>query len=316
MKTKFFGVVFFAYLVLFSRPVWATEQATQNSFTLSPYFQNIDVAASDENVPFSVNVTNTTDAPAVFRLSVLDFGTLDESGGVAFLGSSSNLKYGLASWVSLPNDTLVLKPGETQSVKGTIKNQESLSPGGHYGALFFRIEDNTDQVAVNKDNVAFNPSFASLFFVRKIGGETYGLKLSNFDFTHNILFVPKALKLRFQNTGNTHIAPRGIVTIADPLGRPIEKGIINNASALILPETFRIYPVSFLSLARTFIPGRYTLAINYRYDGKDDLDTEQFKFFFLPPFFIAFVLGLALLFFVYFKYLNRKEKNGDEKNGK
>ncbi len=292
MKTKIFSIAFLVCTCLFTKPVLATDEAGQAGFTISPYFQNIDVRENDKNVPFSVDVTNTTSAPAILRLSILDFGTLDESGGVAFLGSSSNLKYGLASWVSLPNDTLVLEPGQTQNIKGTIENKESLSPGGHYGALFFKIEDNSDQAKAGKERVDFNPSFASLFFVRKIGGETYGLNLNSSTFAHNIFSLSNAVNLRFQNIGNTHIAPRGIVSIRDPFGRLVAKGIINDASALILPETFRVYPVTFLKLMTAVIPGRYTLDIDYRYDGKDDFSSESLTFFFVPP---AIVLGLFIL---------------------
>lgn len=301
----FFWVLFFS-LILFPRSNPARAQEKQPGFLVSPYFQEINIQKDQASSPFSIDVKNNTGNPAVFRVSVLDFGALDESGGVAFLGSADNLKYSLASWVSLPNDTLVLKPGETQTVKGAVENRESLSPGGHYGAIFFKIEDDGNGMSANNDPVAFNPSFASLLFARKVGGETYGLSLNNADFAKGPLTLPSRIKLRFQNAGNVHVIPRGIVEISDPLGRQVAKSIINNESSIILPETFRVFPGTFRQIAPSFIPGRYTLIVNYRYDGKDDFIAERINFFLIPPIFLLTVIILTAIVSGYIIFRNKK----------
>ena len=281
----FFSLVF----NLFGKPTLAQE--TQAGFSITPFYQNIDIGQDQSSVPFSINVKNNTNVPAVFRISVLDFGTLNESGGVAFLGSSDNLKYGLASWVSLSNDTLVLAPGEDSQVKGMIENRESLSPGGHYGAVFFKIDDN-GAVEDNKKSIAFDPSFASLLFVRKTGGEIVGLKMDSFDMVKSIFALPNQIKIRFQNTGNVHVVPRGTVEIFDPWGRLVSKSVINSESGIILPETFRVFGSKFMPVAASIFPGKYTLVSNYRYDGKNDFTTEKINFFLLP---LNFVLIISLI---------------------
>jgi hypothetical protein len=79
---KVFSLFVIVLLSLFSVSVNVLEAAT--GFSLSPMFQTITL--SDEtSQEFSVTVSNDTTAVATFRLSVLDFGSLDESGGVAFL---------------------------------------------------------------------------------------------------------------------------------------------------------------------------------------------------------------------------------------
>lgn len=305
----YFCLLFFSF-TLYSNP--ARAQDASPGFSINPFFQNISIQTGQERMPFSVKIKNTTSSSAVFRVTVLDFGTLDESGGVAFLGSSDNLKYGLASWVSLPNDTLVLASGEEQIVNGTIENKESLSPGGHYGAVFFKIEDNSGNVADDKkDKIAFNPSLASLLFVRKTGGEIYSFNLNSFDFAKNIFSLPDQIKLRFRNTGNVHIIPRGTAEIIDPLGRQISKSIINGESGMILPETFRVFPAKFMSLAPVFIPGRYTMLIAYRYDGKEDFASERSSFFLIPPMFILSLILLVVLALGghFFFRLNKEQKS-------
>lgn len=309
-KVSFYFCLLFFSLLFFRQINPAEAQDAQPGFSINPFYQSIDIQRDQQSVPFSVKLKNTTSVPAVFRVTILDFGTLDESGGVAFLGASDNLKYGLASWVKLPNDTLVLAPGEEQTVSGTIENRESLSPGGHYGAVFFKIEDNSGNMADGqKDAIAFNPSMASLLFVRKIGGEIYALNLDSFDFARNIFIQPDKLSLRFQNPGNVHIVPRGTAEVFDPLGRLIAKSIVNSDSGIILPETFRMFSAKFMSIAPAFIPGRYTMLINYRYDGKADFAPEHKSFFFIPPYFILAVLFLiGIVIFGRYYYSREKVK--------
>lgn len=308
-KINLYFCVLFVGLIFSMHSKPASAQTAPSGFLITPFYQNVDIAKDQASVSFSVKIKNNTEGPAVFRLSVLDFGTLNESGGVAFLGASDNLKYSLASWVSLPNDTLVLKPGEEQTVTGTIENKESLSPGGHYGAVFFKIDDNSGSAADKpNDSIAFDPSLASLLFVRKTGGEIYGLNLNSTDFTRNILTLPSQIKLRFQNTGNVHVTPRGTVEILDPAGRTVVKSIINTESGLILPETFRIFPSKFMSISSAVMPGRYTMSINYRYDGQDNFTTEKEIFFFLPLNFVGLVvLAIGLMIAAYVIYKKKKK---------
>jgi hypothetical protein len=128
--------------------------------------------------------------------------------------------------------------------------------------------------------------------------------------------MPDAIQLRFQNTGNVHVTPRGTVKISDPLGRVIESGIINQQSSIELPETFRLFPTKLADLSSAFIPGRYNLNIAYRYDGKDDFSYASSSFFLIPPLFIVllviFVLLIAFLAYIYFK---KKKKSSQNENG-
>jgi len=77
------------------------------------------------------------------------------------------------------------------------------------------------------------------------------------------------------------------------LGREVIRGIINPESAIILPETFRVFPVILKKIALSFVPGCYTISIEYRYDGKEEFSIDKSKLTFIPPIFIA--AGLILI---------------------
>jgi hypothetical protein len=312
-KEKFLLLVFLVVGILFLRNNFAQAQEKQSNFSITPFFQEITLEKDQNEASFSVEIKNNTDRSAVFKLSVLDFGALDESGGVAFLGSAEDLKnkYSLASWVSLEKDGLVVNPAESQAVRVTIQNKESLSPGGHYAAVLAKLEDEKSWQE-NSPEVAFNQSLAALIFVRKTGGEIFGLDLKSQEINKGIFNLPQKIQLRFQNTGNVHVTPRGLVKITDPFGREVMQGIINSESSLVLPETFRVFPVPLENITLAFLPGRYNLSVEYRYDGKEDFTSSSSSFFFVPPSFIFSVLVLIVLGATSYFYKKRKLQSSKE----
>lgn len=308
MKRLLFSVLLFIGVVF---PEWFIfADSGQGGLTLNPMFQEISLEQRDSQKDFSVSLTNNTDALMTLRLSLLDFGSLDESGGVAFLGASNDLekKYALASWMRPEKDTVTLAPGESQKIKVMIENRDSLSPGGHYGALVFRAGDDAfDGTKTNE--VAINQLFSVLVFAKKAGGEIYQLDLKEEDYTKNIFSLPETVRLRFENSGNVHLVPRGTVTIIDPLGRLVSRGVINEESGLILPETFRSYPTRLRSLVWSFFPGRYSIIIAYRYDGKDDFSFQNITFDFLP---VPAIMGFLLLSVMIGWYVVRRRRKTGE----
>lgn len=284
-----------------SHPISVAADDGKNGISVSPMFQDITLNQDEKSQTFAIDATNTTASLVTLRMSLVDFGSLDESGGVAFLGAEQNVekKYSIASWIRLDRDVLVLGAGESQSVQVTIENRETLSPGGHYGAVVFKVENSgIDVVDENgKPSISVNQSFSSLIFAKKIGGEVYDLDMRSVDRKHSWLHLSESVSLRFQNKGNVHVVPRGIVTITNPLGSVVQKGIINQESAILLPETFRSFVVRPLHLANALVPGYYTISIQYRYDGKEDFTTQTQRFFFLPPVVIVCIAGVAGIIF-------------------
>lgn len=285
--------------------VLATDSKQKTGFSLSPPFSEIVMNKGDKEKSFVLKVTNNTKRSENFRLSVMDFGGLDESGGVAFVATKKSElenRYSLASWVSLEKDALVVDPGTTVVVKVTIVNKDSLSPGGHYAAILINLESNKES---GKDVVGVNQSFSSLIFVKKTGGEIYKMDLKNAETDSNWFSAGKTVRVRFQNSGNVHLIPRGVVKVEDGFKRIVAKGIINNDSSLILPENFRKYLVPIEPVAPAIWPGVYKVLISYRYDGLETTTEKQLVFFYLgwPT-----VGGLILIFLAGLVRLTRRKK--------
>lgn len=264
--------------------------------SITPAFQEIDVSQAAPQQSFSFKLTNHSSYPQRYDLSAVDFGTLDETGGVAFLGdNTSNFeqKYGLASWLVLEKTVVFADPGQTQTLEVTVQNRESLAPGGHYGAILVKASPQNAQAG--GDKVELQAVLSSLILVKKEGGLRYDLKLDRESDNANVLRLPGLISLRFQNAGNVHAVPRGLVRLIDPRGREVARGIINTDSSFVLPESFRRLQVTTQPLSRAWLPGRYRLAVQYRYDGGTQVTTWERSLWLLPATLVWGAIGVFLL---------------------
>jgi len=306
------ALLLFVLLVplLVSSPIAAKEpqpKSKTGGITISPASQEIIVTA-DKKVPGgSFTVTNNNRMPETFTITAVDMGALDETGGLTFSGLAQDYqeRYGLAKWLDLSRTQVAVKPGGKQTVAFTIKNDESLTPGGHYGAVIVRRAGET--TVLPNQRVALSPQAASLLFLRKVGGERYGLSLTNLASDHSIWRMPTKATLNFRNDGNVHVVPRGVVRVRDALGREIAKGIINPESGLVLPERSRTFSVALSSQARVIWPGRYTVEAAYRHDGEERFTHTQQTFYTANLRILLLLLAaLAVLIFAGYQVWRRR----------
>lgn len=278
--------------------------------TVSPAFQQVGIAATDTSKEGQIKLTNQTGEPLEFSLAITDFGSLDETGGVLFIGKdqrSLNYRYGLSSWLSLQQDRIVIEAGQTKAILFTVTNKDSMAPGGHYGALIIT------PIGLGQDphKVDVQQELTSLLFVKKAGGERYQIGLPDVSATRNLFSQPGSVTLRFHNGGNVHVIPRGIITITDPRGEQVKQGIVNDGSAIILPQAFRQLTVPLYGLNRAWLPGRYTLSVAYRYEGETSLQYHKMTFLYINGWYVFFVLLQAG--FIFGVSVNRRFRQAVQK---
>ena len=281
----------------------ASAQTTKQSVTISPFLQEVRIEAGDATKDFTLSLTNRTGRAQVFRLTALDFGSLNDTGGVVFAGSNASSlikKYGLASWLTLSSKEVSLDSNKTAKITATIINDTSLSPGGHYGAVVASI-DSPDE-ATNR--IAINQQLSSLIFATKVGGEKYDLRLSRIEPQGGKFRLPKTVMLHFTNPGNVHVIPRGKVRILAPGGKVISEGVINEDSSFVLPETNRRIPIEMRAVGRAGIwPSVYRVQVDYRYDGIEVYARREQRLYFVNAVGIALVAtALAGVIFAAYTY--------------
>jgi len=214
-------------------------------------------------------------------------------------------KYGLAKWFSLPQKTITIQPKQTYVLQAKIENLPDLSPGGHYGALMLS-QDNGNS---GQNKVSVHPIASSLMFVTKRGGDTHKLGLESVNIKRSLFNLPSSVNLRFHNDGNTHLTPRGTVTLSTPQGRVISRGVINEDSNIILPETYRQFGVPLKKVSLAFATGKYVLNVSFRFDGIDQYRQYQTSFLYFPLFgIVILVLILVAVSGLTYRHLHRHRK--------
>jgi hypothetical protein len=272
----------------------ATTPKTPPGITVSPATQQVTLAASDSAKTLDFKITNNKASAQSLQISTADFNALEETGGLVFVGSNPTAlqkKYGLAKWVTLPQPNLTIPAHQTVDARAQIQNLPDLAAGGHYGAIMLHLAGTSPANA--KNLIGLKPIASILLFVNKSGGDIHRLKLADVNAKHSLFSLPDSVTLRFYNSGNTHVTPRGTVSLLDPDGKLVSRGVINENSGLVLPEVYRRYSVKLSSVANSSKVGHYKLNVAFRFDGLEQFRFYQTSFVFLAP--SAVVIGVVFL---------------------
>jgi hypothetical protein len=297
--------------------LWAPALAegggvSNNGYVVSPIFQNVSLGENEPQVHCTVELSNTTGTDQAFKLSTLDFGSLNESGGVAFLGSSTNdfaKRYGLSKWMRLDADTVTVPAGGSKQIGVTIQNADDLAGGGHYGAVLAAAQTAPDGPATTP-RVGVNAVLSSLVLLIKQGGVVAGMGDVSHTSDGGWLSMPAHVTDRFKNNGNVHVVPRGLAIVKDSFGHEVERAAINEDSGNILPGDYRSYATTLMRLASVSWPGQYTVTTTYRIGGVDQVSTISSTFWYLGKAGLTVVIllvltALAILFDLRFGMVRR-----------
>jgi len=264
---------------------------TQKGITVVPSIVHLDLATDAPQ--YELTYTNNTNAEINLALSVQDFTELEESYRIDYLTGkdAANYKYSLSSWISFENKDLDLMPGEKKSVKILI-DKNRITKGGHYASILAEI-----QAPESKQQISVKAVLASLLFVRaSTGKEIEDGKISTFKPLQDGIEYPDSYTLRFENGGNVHVVPYGLIQIFDPLGQLVAKGPVNTDSLDALPESIRRYDTTVTTYQKVLLPGFYTAKIDLHFGKTNQKLTATVKFFSQGMFdFVKIGLGLIVI---------------------
>lgn len=242
--------------------------------TVSPPLKEITLNSGLIQTSFEVTLKNTTGKTINATYKLVDLKSLGQYGGSTLDKAGLPDAYNLTNWMRLAGaDKQKIANGETAIIKTIIDNRTDLSPGGHYGAVIIT----TSPESASEGSVNLNQQIISLVFVKKLGGEKYGLNLESLK-PNKSSSLPNSAELLFRNTGNVHVTPRGYVEITDPKGKLVAKGIINPDSSIVLPDATRKYVTIMQSVSNSSVAGKYKITAYYRYDGQAEFSTKSLYF--------------------------------------
>lgn len=264
------GLLFCTFMSAFHQP----RAYALSGLTISPPLKEITIGPGLLEATSYLTLQNNTTESITAHLQLVDLRALGEYGGNSLDKANLPDKYNLADWMKLPGgDTVVISKGETVKVEVKITNRADLSPGGHYGAIIVTPAGGS---SVNS-NINISQQLISLLFVKKVGGEVFGLELEPLQLK-NHSDVPQEVTTRFKSTGNVHVVPRGYIEVTDPAGRVVAKGILNQDSSIILPGSTRQFVTLMQPVEPATRSGKYKITVYYRYDGQDSFKSQSVYF--------------------------------------
>lgn len=302
-RFRFFANGLFILLIItFSHTVVAQE----GSVAVSPAFTEVTLEKPLQRKEIEFTYVNKSNSTIELEIGVIDIKQKD-NGVIQYIGQEvGSYSYSLASFLRPEASTVVLESGEEKKFQVGVQNREDLSPGGHYAAVIAKLKN----ASKTRNGARVEPSLSALVLLRKTGGERFNLSLisSNWPQETVTFAVPRSIELTFQNEGNVHLIPYGVVEVHDFLGRKTYKGVLNVSSLRVFPETRR-------GITADLIPIDWHLPISinsFTVKGNDSLEKVQFNykstFVYIDPVTSSFVVLGILIVWILIKKRKKSRK--------
>lgn len=257
-----------------------------------------------------MTVTNRLGEPRQFNLGIEDAaGSDDPARPVVLLGADRG-PYTLKDYLSVPEMSFVLNPGERARIPVTVRIPENAEPGGRYGSVL--VTTNTlpkEGEAVSGDarpSSALVTRIGTLFFITIPGSTMYEGNLESFKTIPDTWFKqsgPINFSVLYRNSGSVHVNPYGEINITNMLGESV--GFIELDPWYALPQSLRFREVRW---DREWLFGRYTATISLNRGYEDIVDTATVHFWVIPwQVLVPGVIGIVVVIWVLRYILTRFE---------
>lgn len=292
-------MVALAALVLGLAPLGAS------ALTISPPLMEFDARPGDSLVDV-VKLYNETQEQLVLTASVQNFKAMGETGTPEFSDAAAT---GLASWIKVDETTVTLAPGERKSVLFTVKVPGDAEPGGHFAGILWAAGGSAEE---GTTGVGLMAKTGALVLVRVAGVvEEMGRVVSFGTDKPSYSYLPANFAMRFENIGNVHLKPAGMVEVRNMWGTKVASLAVNENLANVLPNSIRKFDAvwqknevpagasEWQKERENFAWGKYTATVVLNYGVGEQTVTAQTSFWVFPwrvtLFYVVLILIVVLL---------------------
>lgn len=245
----------------------------------------------------TIYFTNRTGRSINFLVNIEDFkGSRNPTTGTMFLGEEKG-PYSLKDYLHPDTKEFTLEHGQRISLPIEIAIPEDAEAGGRYGVVFAsalppKIEaEVTEEV---KPTIGVISRVGCLFFVRVKGEVIENGFLESFTTLNGKNYYengPIGFELLFENNGNVHLAPYGILEITNLLGKKVAE--IELDPWFAMPDSIRLREVKW---DKRFLFGRYRALASVNRGYQDIIDKKSINFWVIPwKLILAIFIGLFLI---------------------
>jgi hypothetical protein len=311
------------------------------AMTISPPVQEF-IADPGSVEKGMVKLYNDEDNAKTLYVNVQRFTARGEKGEPGFFDEEID-DYMLASWIHLERTQITLEPGQRIEIPYIISVPSYAEAGGHYAAIFW----STQPPNVEGSGVAIASKIGSLVLLRVQGEIIEQGRLLDFSLKEEKKFyahLPIDFNIRFENTGNVHLKPFGMIEISDMfypvrnlfsnrVGEKTDRILVNMAISPesaeipignVLSQSKRMFeaswnknkaienPQTFFEKAKyekeNFAFGKYKGLLNLQYGSQPQNIQEKIVFWVFPWHLILTCLG-GLVFLILFIFFGIKRYN-------
>lgn len=254
---------------------------TAAAFTVTPAQLSFTVTPSASSQTAIIKITNTYSA----RLHlVADLRSIDEDS--LQLIPTGPLDDAVSSAIKLSSTDITVPANGTYELKVAVNASDQLTDGGHYATLVLTQHGNSGTTSTFQSSVA-----VSLFIIKNQNIRT-NLQLSTMQVHRTLFSLPSSAVLTFKNLGNTHVIPRGSISIYD--GQTLlGKAVVNTNSRIVFPHHQADFTAQFETYGRVWWPRKLHLQTMYRIDGSDIELMKNQTFWYIP--FVDVVIAVVII---------------------
>jgi len=261
-----------------------------------------------EKTTSTIYFTNRTGRTINFLVNIEDFkGSRDPKEGTIFMGEEKG-PYSLKDYLHPELEKFTLEQGQRIHLPIEIAIPEDAEPGGRYGVVFASALPPEIEAEVGEEEakpmVGIVSRVGCLFFIRVKGEVIENGFLKSFgtkDLKKYFEQGPITFEFLFENNGNVHLAPYGIIEIKNLFGKKVDEVEIDPYFAM--PDSVRIREMKW---DRKLLFGRYTALASVNRGYQDIIDQKSIDFWVIPWKIVLAGLLLLSLIIWFFKWIFSK----------
>lgn len=268
-------------------------EGERGDFVLGPGKTELWVEPGDKFTKY-LYITSRLGKTMEFRIEIEDFvGSYDPETTVQFLGEEKS-PFSLKDYLKPEITEFTLEHGQRISLPVEVSIPEDMEPGGLYGTVLISASSPSVGPGAGEGEAQTQmriiTRLATLFFIRVKGDVLEEGFLKDFITPKKIYEKgPVNFQVLFENTGNVHLSPYGLIEIKNLLGSKIDE--IGLDAWFAMPLSLRLRETKW---EKGLLFGRYAATAKINRGYQDIIDEKTIYFWVIP----WKIIGTGFIFLV------------------